>query len=81
VGTSLPFIFQGQLPDFGVQRLEVGTGVPLLGGGGEHLGGSLQQLQPPLSDLVRVNPELLRQLDQSPVTLDRCDGHLGFERR
>jgi hypothetical protein len=80
VGMSLPFILQRQLADLRVQRLEVGTGFPFLGCGRKHLGGTLQQLRPPLADLVRVNPELLRQLDQSPVTLDRGDGHLGFER-
>jgi len=71
VGMSLPFVLQRQLPDLGVQRLDIRTGVALLGGSGEHLGGALQQLQPPLPDLVRMDLVLLGQLDQGLFTPDR----------
>jgi len=46
-----------------VQRLTIRTGVAFLGGGGEHLGGALEQLQPPLPDLVGIDLVLLSQLD------------------
>jgi len=46
---------------------------------GKHLGGALQQLQPPMPDLVRVNVLLLRQPDQGLVTFERRQRHLRFE--
>ena len=37
----------------------------------EHPGRALKQLITPLLDLVRVNVEILRQLDQRLLALDR----------
>jgi hypothetical protein len=41
--------------------------------------GALLQLRAPQPDLVWVDLELLRPLDQYPVGLDRGDGHLRLE--
>jgi hypothetical protein len=54
-----------------VQRLEIRAGVTFLGRCGEHLGGALQQLQPPLPDLVRMDLVLLGQFDPRLFTPDR----------
>jgi hypothetical protein len=80
-GMSLPFVLQGQLADLRVQRLEVRPGVPLVAGRREYLGGTRQQLRAPLADLVWVDLELLRQLDQRLVAADGGQRHLRLERR
>jgi len=80
-GMSLPFVLQRQLADLGVQRLEVRSGVPFVGGRREHLGRACQELRAPLADLVRMDLELLRQLDQRPVATDGGQRHLRLERR
>jgi hypothetical protein len=80
VGMSLPFIFQRQLPDLGVQRFEIRTSVPFLGARREHLGSAFQQLGAPLPDLVRVDLELLGELDHGFIALDRGQRHFRFER-
>ena len=41
----------------------------------EHPGGTLQKLIAPLLDLVRMQVELLRQLDQGSLALDRGYRH------
>lgn len=62
-------IFQRQLPDLGVQSLEVRAVLPLLRGGREHLCRQLQQLGLPLCDVVRLDIEPFGQLYQRVVTL------------
>ena len=42
---------------------------------------AVQQLLLPVVDLVRMNPELTRQLGDRPVPLDRRQRHLRLERR
>ena len=42
---------------------------------------TLKQLVPPLFDLVRVNVEILCQLDQRLLALDRGHGHFRLECR
>src|SRR5207302_1451451 len=42
---------------------------------------TVQQLLLPVVDLVRMNPELTRQLGDRPVPLDRRQRHLRLERR
>jgi len=81
LGMSLPFVLQRQLPDLGVQALDVRSGVALVGCGGKYLSRALQQLGSPLADLVGVDLELLGKLDQGPVPPDCGQGHLRFERR
>ena len=46
-----------------------------------HPGSPLKQLVSPLLDLVRGNVELLRQLDQGLLALDRRDHHFRLECR
>jgi hypothetical protein len=77
VGMSLPFVLQRQLPDLGVQRLQIRPAFALLGGGGEHLGGSLAQLSLPGGDLVGMNLKLLRQLAQRLLASQSRQGHPG----
>jgi hypothetical protein len=62
-----------------VQRLEIRTGFPFLGRSRKYLGSAFQQLGTPLPDLVRVDLELLRELDQCLVALDRGERRLRFE--
>src|SRR5205814_5002962 len=64
-------ILQCQLPDLGMQRLEIRTGFPFLGCRRKYLSRAFQQLGTPLPDLVRVDLELLGQLDHGLVALDR----------
>ncbi len=47
----------------------------------EHPSRAFKQLVAPLLDLVRMNVELLRQLDQRLLALDRSHRHLRFECR
>ena len=46
-----------------MQRLEIRTGFPFLGRRRKYLSRAFQQLGTPLPDLVRVDLELLGQLD------------------
>ena len=70
---------QGQLPDLGMQRLDVRQMLPLVRSGGKYLDGPLQQLGFPLRDLVRVHIAALGQLCQRLITLDDSYRHLCFE--
>jgi len=47
----------------------------------ENPGRALKQLIAPLFDLVRMNVELLRQLDHGLLALDRCYRHFRLESR
>src|SRR5438270_12343134 len=76
-------IFDLQLADLPIQKIDL-----------RFIGGSLrrsaaledahrtvQQLLLPVVDLVRVNPEMHRQLGDGPVALDCRQRHLRLERR
>ena len=76
MGMSLPFVLQRQLPDLGVQALDIRAGVTLLGRCGEHLAGALEQLGAPLADLIGMNLELL---DQGAIPSERGQRHFRFE--
>lgn len=78
---SLPFDLQHLLADLGVEGLQIRAGIALLGRGREHFGGALQQLEPPLSDLVHVNAVLLRQLNQRLFAAGRDQSHRRLEFR
>jgi len=62
-----------------MQRLEIRTGFPFLGRRRNYLSRAFQQLGTPLPDLVRVDLELLGQLDNGLVALDRSKRNLRFE--
>jgi hypothetical protein len=47
----------------------------------KNTGRVVQQLLLSIVDLVRMNPELARQLGDRSVALDRCQGHLRLECR
>ncbi len=65
-------ILQRKLPDLRMKGLHVDCRLRLsLRGCAEYSGRTLQQLVSPLLDLVRVNVEILRQLDQGFLALDR----------
>ena len=79
----LGIVLQRQLADLGVQRLHVdgGRGRRRTAARTEHIGSPAFELRLPGRDLVRVDVELLRQLSDRPVALDRRNRHLGLEGR
>ena len=64
-----------------MQRLSVNRGLLCVRFTAERLAGPFQQLHFPLSALVWVNIELLRELRQRLLSLNRCQRHFRFERR
>src|SRR5436190_5062197 len=76
-------IFDLQLADLPVQKIDLG----LIGGSlrrraaVEDAHRTIQQLLLPVVDLVRVDPEMHRQLGDGPVALDCRQRHLRLERR
>jgi len=74
-------ILQRQLPDLGVQYLQVDGRLigPRLAA--EHVGRLGQQLVLSVGDLVGVHVVLLRQLGQRLVASNGGHRHLGLERR
>jgi hypothetical protein len=64
-----------------VQALDVRSGLALLGRRREDLSGALEQLGSPLADLVRVDLELLGELDQGPIAADGGQRYFRLERR
>jgi len=73
------FVLQRQLADPGVQRLDVGAGLALLGRRGEDLGGALHQLGLPPRGPVRMDVVRLCQGGQLLITLECCQRHLGLD--
>jgi hypothetical protein len=75
--------FQRELPDLGLHLLGAGTlfWSALLSRRHEHADRAIEQLGLPLRDLVGVHVELLGQLRQRPVALQRRQGNLRLERR
>src|SRR5271166_4232964 len=77
-------VFDLQLADLPVQNIGMRlAGRPLRRRAAtlENTRRAVQQLLLPVVDLIRVNPELARQLGDRPVTLHRRQRHLRFERR
>src|SRR5947209_9045190 len=77
-------VFDLQLADLPVQKIDLRlVGCPLRRRTAalENARGTVQQLLLPVVDLVRMNPELTRQLGDRPVPLDRRQRHLRLERR
>jgi hypothetical protein len=75
-------VLQRQLSDLRMQSLYIDDRLRIgLPGFAEHPGRALEQLIAPLLDLVRVNVETLRQLDQRLLALDRGHGHFCLECR
>jgi hypothetical protein len=73
---------QRQLPDLRMQGRRVDGRLRIrLGRGPEHACGAFKKLITPLLDLVRVNVEILCQLDQGLFPLDRGNGRRRFECR
>src|SRR5882762_3966563 len=76
-------VFDLQLADLPVQNIDL----RLVGGALRHAaalenaGGSIQQLLLPAIDLVRMNPEMTRQLGDRPVAFHRRQRYLRLERR
>src|SRR5947209_14936519 len=76
-------IFDLQLADLPVQMIDLG----LIAGSlrrratVEDAHRTIQQLLLPVVDLVRVDPEMQRQLGDGPVALDCRQRHLRLERR
>ena len=75
-------MLERQLTELGVQRPHVNSrrGVLRLFGA-EHVGSAIEQLARPRRDLIGVNIELLRQLDQRLVASDGSQSHLRLKRR
>src|SRR5208337_279423 len=77
-------VFDLQLADLPVQNINLRLAArPLRRRAAtlENTRRAVQQLLLPVVDLIRVNPELARQLGNRPVTLHRRQRHLRFERR
>src|SRR5467141_606899 len=76
-------VFDLQLADLPVQNIDL----RLVGGALRHAaalenaGGAIQQLLLPAIDLVRMNPEMTRQLGHRPVAFHRRQRYLRLERR
>src|SRR6266404_1109327 len=76
-------VFDLQLTDLPVQNIDL----RLVGGALRHAaalenaGGAIQQLLLPAIDLVRMNPEMTRQLGDRLVAFHRRQRHLRLERR
>src|ERR1700730_3518994 len=76
-------VFDLQLADLPVQNINL----RLVGGALRHAaalenaGGAIQQLLLPAIDLVRMNPEMTRQLGHRPVAFHRRQRYLRLERR
>src|ERR1700730_6561064 len=74
-------VFDLQLADLPVQNIDL----RLVGGALHHAlenaGGAIQQLLLPAIDLVRMNPEMTRQLGDRPVAFHRRQRYLRLEPR
>ena len=76
-------VFQGQLPDLGVQRLDVDLGRRGFSAraGAEHIDSTFLELLLPRCDLADVNIELISLLRNRPLALDGSQGHFRHEGR
>src|SRR5438309_7726265 len=76
-------IFDLQLADLPVQKIDLGVIAGSLRRRTtlENASRTVQQLLLPVVDLVRVDPEMHRQLGDGPVALDCRQRHLRLERR
>ena len=76
-------IGQGQLPDFCMESLDVHRGFGAFGRGlafgSESAGGPFKKLRLPRCDLIGVDIELLRQLGQRLLALDRRQDRFRLE--
>src|SRR5271156_2423405 len=64
-------VLQCQLPDLGMQSLQVDSRFTTSGSAIEHTGGALQKLRFPLRDLTRMNVKSLRKVRQRHLALQR----------
>src|SRR3984893_3662804 len=72
-----------QLAALPVQNIDLRLvgGAPRHAAALENAGGAIQQLLLPAKDLVRMNPEMTRQLGHRPVAFHRRQRYLRLERR
>src|SRR6202048_3049782 len=76
-------VFDFQLTDLPVQNIDLRLGgvAPRHAAPLETAGGAIQQLLLPAIDLVRMNPEMTRQIGRRPVAFHRRQRYLRLERR
>src|ERR1044072_7563218 len=79
--TFQKIVLQCQLPDLGMQSLQVDHRFTASGSAIEHTGGALQKLRFPLRNLVRMNVEALRKVRQRHLALQRRQRHSRLENR
>src|SRR4029077_11678150 len=74
-------ILQRQLPDLGVEDLEIWRVRRGLCRTAKHIDGPRQQMLLPFRDLGGMHAKLCRQLRQRLIAFDRGEGHLSLEGR
>src|SRR5260370_7151966 len=74
-------VFDLQLANLPIQDIDLCLAGPALGRATavKNTGRAVQQLLLPIVDLVRMNPELARQLGDRSVALDRSQAHLRLD--
>src|SRR5450432_2378122 len=72
-------VLQCQLPDLGMQSLQVDSRFTTSGSVIEHTGSALQKLRFPLRDLIRMNVEALRKVRQCHLALQRPNATLALK--